>query len=103
MFEPSPSFIRPIAERLDADARYAGRGVPIALLDSGFFAHPDLTTPRDRIRAYHDIFARRASRRVLREPNPSAWHGMMTSVVAAGNGALSQGRFRGLAHEADLV
>ena len=103
MFEPSPSVIRPIAERLDADDRYAGRGVTIALLDSGFFAHPDLTTPRDRIVAYHDIFARRASRRALRDVNTSAWHGMMTSVVAAGNGALSHGRFRGLAHEADLV
>jgi serine protease AprX len=28
---------------------------------------------------------------------------MMTSVVAAGNGALSSGRYRGLAHEADVV
>jgi serine protease AprX len=95
--------ILPIATRLGADERYAGRGVTIAFLDSGFFAHPDLTTPRDRILAYHDLCNEHASRSALFEPNPSAWHGMMTSVVAAGSGALSDGRYRGLAHEADLV
>jgi serine protease AprX len=95
--------ILPIGERLDADARFSGRGVTIALLDSGFFAHPDLTTPRDRILAYHDLSVRRAHRRALLSPNPSAWHGMMTSVVAAGSGSLSRGRFRGLAYESELV
>ncbi len=95
--------VLPVAERLRADERAAGRGVTIAFLDSGFYAHPDLTTPRDRILAYHDLFARRTSRRALLHPDVSSWHGMMTSVVAAGNGALSGGRFRGLAHEADVV
>jgi serine protease AprX len=95
--------ILPIAERLRADDRYAGRGVTIAFLDAGFFAHPDLVTPRDRIVDYHDLFLRRSSRRALEQPSASAWHGMMTSVVAAGNGALSGGRYRGLAHEADVV
>lgn len=95
--------ILPIAERLDADPRWAGRGVTIAFLDAGYFAHPDLCTPRDRIVAYHDLFARRATRRALLSPSVSAWHGMMTSVVAAGSGALSGGRYRGLAHEAELV
>lgn len=95
--------ILPIGDRLKADDRYAGRGVTMAFLDAGFFAHPDLITPRDRIVAYHDLFLRRSSRRALEQPNVSAWHGMMTSVVAAGNGALSGGRYRGLAHEADVV
>src|SRR6185437_8378335 len=44
--------ILPIAERLHADTAYAGRGVTIAFLDAGFYAHPDLCGPRDRIRAY---------------------------------------------------
>jgi serine protease AprX len=112
--------ILPIADRLHADAHAAGRGVTIAFLDSGFFAHPDLTTPRDRILAYHDLLARRTWSqlrraslapssapprlpRALLQPDVSSWHGMMTSVVAAGNGALSSGRYRGLAHEADVV
>jgi serine protease AprX len=95
--------ILPIAERLHADTQLAGRGVTIAFLDSGFHAHPDLTSPRDRIRAYHDLFDPAASRDALQRSDVSAWHGMMTSVVAAGSGALSNGRFRGLAWESDLV
>jgi serine protease AprX len=95
--------ILPIADRLHADTDYAGRGVTVAFIDSGFFAHPDLTAGRDRIRAYHDIHAPEAGRDALAQANASAWHGMMTSVVACGNGALSGGRFRGLAWESDLV
>ncbi len=95
--------ILPIAQRLQADERFSGRGVTIAVLDSGFYAHPDLTTPIDRILAYHDIVRRSSSRKDLLEPDVSSWHGMMTSVTAAGNGALSEGRFRGLAHEANVV
>jgi serine protease AprX len=95
--------ILPIAERLHADTAYAGRGVTIAFLDAGFFAHPDLCSPASRILAYHDLFDPSADLRVLDRPDASAWHGMMTSVVAAGNGALSGGRFRGLAWEARVV
>src|SRR5919109_835820 len=34
---------------------------------------------------------------------PHQWHGLMTSAVAAGNGWLSHGFYRGIASEADLV
>ena len=30
-------------------AEFRGRGVTIAFLDSGFYAHPDLAKPRNRI------------------------------------------------------
>lgn len=95
--------ILPIAERLHADGRFAGRGVTIAFLDAGFYAHPDLATPRNRIVAYCDVLENRTERRSMPEPDASSWHGMMTSVVCAGNGALSEGRYRGLAYESDLV
>lgn len=95
--------ILPIAERLGADERFTGRGVTIAFLDSGFYAHPDLTTPRNRIRAYCDVLEGRVFRSSLPEPDASSWHGLMTSVVCAGNGALSGGLYKGLAHEAELV
>src|SRR6476660_5095609 len=35
--------------RLDADERYTGKGGTIAFLDSGFYPHVDLTTPKNRI------------------------------------------------------
>lgn len=99
----APDAILPIAERLLVDPRYAGRGVTAAFLDSGFFAHPDLTQPRNRIRAYVDVINERSGQRLIEKPDDSMWHGMMTSTVAAGNGFLSDGRFRSLAPEMDVV
>lgn len=104
----------PTPLRLHADPRYSGRGVTIALVDSGFYPHFDLTLPHNRIRAWVD-----AGRDPVQAHYYSAgdspqwpgwnsgsswqWHGLMTSVVAAGNGYLSYGLYRGLASEADLV
>jgi serine protease AprX len=61
-----------------------------------------LTQPVNRIIAYKNIFD---SHKVssLEEVDVASWHGMMTSVVAAGNGSLSQGFYRGIAPEAKVV
>ncbi len=90
----------PVAERLNADTTRAGRGVTIAFLDSGFYPHPDLTAPRNRIIAYHDVANRSARFDAESEPQTWQWHGTQTSVTAAGNGYLSDGVYRGLAFEA---
>lgn len=95
--------ILPTPVRLGASERFRGRGVTLAFLDAGFHAHPDLTTPHDRILAYVDLTNPRARRRDLAAPDESSWHGMMTSVVACGNGALSNGLYRGIASEAKVV
>jgi serine protease AprX len=95
--------ILPTPVRLGAPSGRTGRGVTIAFLDSGFYAHPDLVEPRDRILRYVDVNAPRARRADLERPDESSWHGMMTSVVACGNGWLSSGVYRGLASEARLV
>ena len=93
--------VLPTPLRLDADERFTGRGVTIAFLDSGFYAHPDLTTPESRILAYHNIVPGEKS--TLETTDPASWHGMMTSVVAAGNGGLSKGFYRSIAPEANVV
>ena len=103
MFEPAPSFILPVADRLVANDCAGGRGVTIAFLDSCFFAHPALVDPEARILRYVDVNDPKARRTDLARPDESSWHGMMTSVVACGNGRLSQGLYRGLASEARLV
>jgi len=95
--------ILPTPLRLGAPDRYTGRGVTIAFLDSGFYAHPDLVEPDDRILRYVDVTNPKARREVLRRPDASSWHGMMTSVVACGNGRLSGGLYRGIASGASLV
>jgi len=89
--------------RLDADERFTGNGVTIAFLDSGFYPHVDLTTPRNRILAYRNLLDPDGDLSSLFQPDVASWHGMMTSVVAAGNGSLSNGFYRGLAPEADVV
>lgn len=89
--------------RLDADDRYTGAGVTIAFLDSGFYSHVDLTTPRNRILAYRNLLDKDGDLTSLFQPDVASWHGMMTSVVAAGNGSLSNGFYRGIASDADVV
>jgi len=93
--------VLPTPLRLGADPRFTGRGVTIAFLDSGFYRHPDLVTPHNRILAYHNSVLDDPS--TLEKAEPASWHGMMTSVVAAGNGSLSNGFYRSIAPEANVV
>jgi len=93
----------PTPLRLDADERFRGRNVTIAFLDSGFYAHKDLTEPVNRIVAYHSIFAPEDDPTFLQTADVASWHGMMTSVVAAGNGYLSDGLYQSIAPEAKVV
>jgi serine protease AprX len=89
--------------RLDADERFTGKGVTIAFLDSGFYPHVDLTTPNNRIVAYRNMVEGDGDLGSLFQPDVASWHGMMTSVVAAGNGSLSNGFYRGIAPDSEVV
>jgi len=95
--------VLPTPLRMDADERFTGRGITMAFIDSGFFAHDDLTRPVNRIVAYHNIFDAENDQTSLQKSDIASWHGMMTSVVAAGNGHLSDGFYRGIARGAKLV
>jgi serine protease AprX len=101
--ETAGAAILPTPLRLGAMDAYRGRGVTIAFLDAGFYAHPDLVEPNDRIVRYVDITNARRRREDIERPDDSSWHGMMTSVVACGNGHLSSGFYRGVASEARVV
>lgn len=95
--------ILPTPLRVGADERFTGRGVTIAFLDSGFYPHPDLVSPRNRILHYENIVDSGFDPAEIDRPDVSSWHGLMTSVVATGNGHLSNGLYRGIASEANLV
>ena len=97
------SFVLSTPLRLDSDERFTGKGVTIAFLDSGFYPHEDLTEPANRILAYQNMNATDGEVASLWQPDVASWHGMMTSVVAAGNGNLSNGFYRGIAPEANVV
>lgn len=97
------NYVLPTPLRMNADERFTGLGVTIAFLDSGFFAHDDLTKPENRIVAYRSIFDAEDDRTSFETTDVASWHGMMTSVVAAGNGHLSEGFYRGIAPDSKLV
>jgi hypothetical protein len=64
--------------RLDADERFTGKGVTIAFLDSGFYPHVDLTTPKNRIVAYHSLVDPAGGLESLFKPHVASWHGIIT-------------------------
>jgi len=104
----------PTRLRMHSDPRFSGKGVTIALVDAGFYPHPDLVQPHNRIRLWADATHDPVSAiHFERDETPNwpdwngsrdwQWHGTMTSTVAAGNGFLSHGLYSGLAHEAEVV
>jgi serine protease AprX len=93
----------PTPVRLNSLKRYTGHGVTIAFLDSGFYPHPDLVSPHNRIVAYKDITDEEPALDPMRPARGWQWHGTQTAVAAAGNGYLSDGIYQGLASEAGLV
>lgn len=94
--------VNPTPVRLDSHPHYDGRGITIALLDSGFQKHPDLTQPKNRILAFIDANTGEPYE-PGDTPSPFDWHGTQTSVAAAGNGYQSEGRYKGVASGANVV
>jgi subtilisin family serine protease len=106
--------VLPTRLRLHADPRFSGRGITIAVVDSGFHPHADLILPQNRIRAWADATQEKvAAIRFSKSERPEwpdwdgardwQWHGTMTSVVACGNGFLSRGLYASFAHDAEVV
>ena len=90
--------------RVHANANFTGRGVTIAFLDSGFYPHPDLVRPKNRLLRYVDATGRvPLEKRNFKKPMITSWHGLMTSAICAGNGFLSNHLYRGIAEGAKLV
>lgn len=92
----------PTPERIGAVPEYTGHGVTIAVIDSGFYPHPEIA---DRVVLHVDASSNHVVETRSRdyESGDLGWHGLMTSVIAAGDGRLSDGRYRGLASAASLV
>lgn len=95
--------IPPTPWRLNAAQRFTGNGVTICFIDSGFYLHPDLTKPNNRILKIVDVTSEQRSENYFEEPHPESWHGTMTSCVSAGNGYLSNYFYKGIASGANVV
>src|SRR6185369_3877642 len=91
----------PTPERTNALRDYTGRGVVMAFIDAGFYSHPDL---EGRIRLHVDASTNRVIEQDAGfESSDLSWHGQMTSVIAAGDGKISNGKYRGIASGAELI
>jgi len=73
-----------------------GRGVTVAVLDSGVAANPDLVQPANRILASVNF----ADQRLTSDPGG---HGTHVAGIVAGNGGQSGGEYIGVAPEANIV
>lgn len=99
---PGDYQILSIPERLNSHPSYTGHGVTICMIDSGFYPHPDLCQPENRVLKVFDIH--HPDKEIdWSVPHPQSWHGTMTSVVCAGNGYLSGGHYCSLAPDTKLV
>ena len=73
---------------------YTGRGVGVAILDTGIAMHPDYA---ERIRVFQDFCSHKS------QPYDDNGHGSHIAGIIAGNGRMSRGRFRGVAPLASLI
>lgn len=79
------------------DNKIKGKGIGIAILDSGIYPHPDLTHPTNRIIRFKDFVNYRS------QPYDDNGHGTHCAGDAAGNGSKSGGKYRGPAPEANII
>src|SRR5687768_7631795 len=94
----------PTPIRVHANPNFTGRGITVAFLDSGFYPHPDLVRPKNRILRHVDATGRiPVETRSFKKPAVTNWHGLMTSAIGAGNGSMSERLYRGIARDAQLV
>lgn len=71
-----------------------GRGIGVAVLDTGIFLHEDL---KDRVKGFAD-FVRRKDR-----PYDDNGHGTHVAAMIGGSGASMEGKYRGVAPGCSII
>lgn len=78
-------------------AGLTGKEITVAVIDTGIYPHPDLTTPANRIIGFKDFLNKKTL------PYDDCGHGTHVAGIIAGNGTMSDGQYKGIAPEANLV
>ena len=76
---------------------FTGKGITIAVIDTGVFPHADLIKPTNRIIAFKDFINEQEG------PYDDNGHGTHCAGDAAGNGLRSEGLYTGPAPEASII
>jgi serine protease AprX len=76
---------------------YTGKGIKVAVLDTGVYPHPDLIRPNNRLIGFVDFIKNK------RQPYDDNGHGTHVAGCIAGNGRQSQGKFKGPAYHALII
>ena len=79
------------------DQGYKGKGITIAVIDTGVAPHQDLTLPDNRIVGFKDFVNNK------NEPYDDNGHGTHVAGIIAGNGYSSRGKYTGIAPEANIL
>jgi serine protease AprX len=86
-----------IKETRSITSQYTGKDVGVAIIDTGVAMHPDLVKPHNRITAFKDFVNKKKS------PYDDNGHGTHVAGCIAGNGYSSQGKYAGVAPEANII
>jgi len=76
---------------------FTGKGIGIAIIDTGVAPVCDLVQPQNRIAAFVDFVNSKT------EPYDDNAHGTHVSAISAGNGFRSAGKRRGIAYESNIT
>lgn len=76
---------------------YKGQGVTVAVIDTGVSSHNDLTKPTNRIVGFKDFINNRSN------PYDDNGHGTHVAGIIASNGYSSNGKYAGVAPEANIL
>ncbi len=83
-----------VRKQIDFTSDYSGKGICIAVLDTGAAAHPDM---KNKIKYFKDFVGNRAM------PYDDSSHGTHICGILCGDGRSSEGKYCGIAPGAGLV
>lgn len=76
---------------------YYGRGIGVAILDTGIYPHDDFIVPYNRIKVFKDFVNNKIN---YYDDNG---HGTHVAGILSGNGIKSRGKYRGIAPESEII
>lgn len=74
-----------------------GKGLSVAIIDTGLYPHVDFTRPKYRIKHFIDLINGKPS------PYDDNGHGTFVAGVVAGSGYASKGLYKGIAPKSNIV